>query len=100
MRRTLSNLRLGGEADFELEPGSECGGGAEGDGVELSWDGFPEDSGTLGETIQAEALVDLGAYVGHGVSKPDGAAAFGFAGFDEAVFASDGLKILKCLHGH
>jgi hypothetical protein len=44
--------------------------------------------------------MDLRTDVRYGVPEPKRAAPLGFAGFDEAVFARDGLKILKCLHAH
>ena len=82
----------------QRKPRSQLGGSAKGHGVELDRDSLPKYGCAVGQTIDAQALVNVRASVGSGVPKPYRASLFGFANLDEAVLASNRLKVLRFLH--
>jgi hypothetical protein len=82
----------------QSKPRPQRRGSAKGHGVELGGKGLPKDGRAVGQTVDAQTLVNGRTNVGCGVPEPYRTSLFGFADLDEAVLASNRLKILEFLH--
>jgi hypothetical protein len=101
MRRTsaLRPFRLFLPHGVQRKPCPHAGHGTEGLRVQLGSGGFPVNGGAAGQTVDAQALVDLGLGVRQIVPEPGNIGVVAFLYFDKAIYASRGLKFLEFFHG-
>ena len=78
------------------EPVLKCGNGAEGFGIYFPRHSGPEDSDTVGETVDTHAVISV---LG-GLLEPENSSVVGFFNVNETIVVCDVLKCFEFFHGN